>query len=136
MMVSNLISALVVTTLLIGNVACACAPISVEVPVEHHHHADAHDAHLPCDHEDCDSCLANTESCATSEFAELAADRDSRLPLQPKPIDSDQTDDAYALIEPGPPRASPWPTFVPTLADVSSPRASDTPIQRKDQLTE
>ena len=148
MNISNLVSAVIVVSLLIGNVACACDKVDLEIPLDSHHQHDAHHQHsdehhgsnqaqpAPCDHQNCDSCTSLESGC-TSEVKDVVyQDRETRLHPNQKNFELDSPDLDHAPVDTGQARAS--PRMVVLLEPYESPLflLADTPIQLKDQLTE
>ena len=144
MNISNLVSVVIVVSLLIGNVACACGKVDLAITPDSHHQHDAHHQHhgsdqaqpAPCDHQNCDSCTSLESSCTSEVKDAVYKERETRLhPIQ-KSFGLDIPDLDHVPIDTGQPRASPR-TAVPQ-GSYDSPLflLADTPIQRKDQLTE
>jgi len=148
MNISNLVSALIVVSLLIGNVVCACDKVESGIsPDSHHqhntqqqpsheHHGSNHAQQATCDHQNCDTCTSLESSC-TSEFKVLVdQERETRLHPNQKSFELDSSDLDYALLDTGQPRASPGGVVL--LEPYESPLflVAETPITRKDQLSE
>lgn len=143
MNISNLVSAVIVASLLIGNIACACNKVDSAVSPDAHHQHVGHDNHpesklaqqAPCDHQDCAGCESLKGSCVSGAYDAIHQDRETRLhPIQSTlGLDSPDLDDTPN--ETGQPRASP-PMVVLWVSYEPPPFLfADTPIQRKDQLT-
>jgi hypothetical protein len=140
---SKLLTALIATTLMFSNMACACASVDMSPePTTAHHHATSHDAidNAPCSHQDCEGCGDLLESCTTTDFSLAPVDQDARiLPSQKTDLerpDLEGPDLDIAFFDTGQawrslPEHISW---TPPITVVSW--VADTPIQRKDQLTE
>ena len=148
MSISNLTSAVIVASLLIGNVACACDKVDLAIPPDSHHQHDAHHQHshehhgsdqtrqTPCDHRNCDSCTSLESSCTSDVIDVVNQDRENRLLPNQKNVELDSPDLDHAPIDTGQPRASPRMVVVQETHEPPLFLLADTPIQRKDQLTE
>lgn len=128
-----------VAALLFANVACACAPSdkSSEPTSAHHHTANQDDTeNTPCPPpQDCDGCDELLDQCTTADSSLTPTVRDGQA-LLPQKIELDGPDLDLAILDTG----QTWGLLTsyigsqpgPTLA----PWVIDTPIRRKDQLTE
>ena len=140
---SKLLTVVIATTLMFSNMACACAPgdMSAEPTTAHHHVTSQSDVeNTPCPHQDCEGCGDLRESCTTADDSLTTVDRDARL-LPPQKPDPDVPDPGgpdldIAFLDTGPA----WRSLPGQISWTSpltiNPRVADTPIQRKDQLTE
>jgi hypothetical protein len=140
---SKLLTVVIATTLMFSNMACACAPgdMSAEPATAHHHVTSQSDVeNTPCSHQDCEGCGDLLESCTTADDSLTTVDRDARLlpPQKPDPDvpDSGGLDLDIAFLDTGPvwralPEHISWTSPLTTVS-----RVADTPVQRKDQLTE
>lgn len=152
MNLSNLVSAVIVASLLIGNVACACDKVDLAILPDSHHQHDAHHQHshehshkhqgsdqtlpAPCDHQNCASCTSLESSCASLVSDTVYQDRETRLHPVQKDFGLDSPDLDHAPIDAGQPRASPHMVVLQEPYEPPLFLLADTPIQRKDQLTE
>ncbi len=134
---SKLFSVVIVAALLFANIACACAPSGASSePPAHHHSANQDDPeNTPCPQQDCDGCDELLDRCTSADYSLALADRDvPTLPPQRMDLDGPDLDQAfsdtgqawgslraYSGSQPGSTRVA-W--------------VADTPIIRKDQLTE
>ena len=139
MNISNLVFAVIVASLLAGNVACACDKLDSGLSRDgHHQHQVSNPGHqAPCDHQRCDSCSSLESSCTSTAEDAAFLDRDTRLHALQKDLEPDHPDLESAPIDTGQPRASP-PLMVVMRGSYEPPAfpSADTPILRKDQLTE
>lgn len=144
MNISNLVSAVIVASLLIGNVTCACDKVDSAISPDAHHQQDSHHQHhgsdqaqqVPCDHKNCDGCDSLENSCTSTAYDAFHKDRENRLyPIQ-KEFGLDSPDLDHAPIDTGQPRPSPSMVVLRVSYEPPPYLLADTPIQRKDQLTE
>jgi hypothetical protein len=137
MKASKLFTVVLVTALIFANTACACASIAQGNDSAGHQHMMMQNAseHVPCHHQECEGCDERLDGCATPDYGVVSNDRDSRL-IGANPSNLDDPELELAFVDKGQPRASPAnhvlnaPYIRPLFRQV------DTPIQRKDQLTE
>ena len=134
---SKLFSVVIVAALLFANTACACAPSDMSSePTAHHHTTNQNDTeNTPCPHQDCDGCDQLLDRCTTADSSLALADRDART-LPPKKIDLDGPDLDLAILDTGQAWGS-SPAYIGSQPrSTPVPWVVDTPIRRKDQLTE
>jgi uncharacterized protein YecT (DUF1311 family) len=134
---SKLFTVVIVAALLFANVACACAPSDMYSEPPAHHHANSQDDNesTPCVDQDCDGCDELLNRCTTADYSVASADRDART-LPPKNIEVDGPDLDLAFLDTG----QAWGSLPPYTGSQPHPArvpwVTDTPIIRKDQLTE
>lgn len=140
---SKLLALVITAALLFSNIACACASgdMSSEATTAHHHTTSQGDVeNPPCPHQDCEGCGELLENCATADYGLAPIDRDARIqPSQKTNLDVpnlDGPDLDMAFLDTGQlkgvlPEHIGW---TPLLTAVYL--TEDTPIRRKDQLTE
>ncbi len=134
---SKLLTVVAAFALMFANIACACASTDMDSEPTAHHPSAGQDSdeNTPCLHEDCEGCDELLYSCAAADSSLGSVDRDART-LSPQKIDLDGPDLSLAFLDTGqtwtalPPHSIEW-TGSTALAWVA-----DTPIRRKDQLTE
>lgn len=90
---------------------------------------------MPCSHRDCQGCAEQLDGCSSTDYSLASADREKQVP-GPDSVDADGPDLDLAYIDTGqylptPPAGSPLRSAQPY-----SLRVLDSPIRRKDQLTE
>ncbi|WOJ98139.1 hypothetical protein R0137_06075 [Congregibacter brevis] len=139
---SKLFTVVLAAALMLSNIACACVSSAVasessnsSQTSDHHAASDNPAAGLQCAHQDCGGCDELQDSCATPDYTVVSAERDIRVAtLTEINLDSGDLDLIYTGVDP------PWypRTFrvAPPLDSVVVVRPLDTPINRKDQLTE
>lgn len=137
MKTSKLFIVVLATALMFANMACACASIAPSNDSTGHQHAAMQGAseHVPCHHRECEGCDELLDNCATPEYSVVSSDRDSRL-VGSNPSDLDDPELELAYVDTGQPRASPPNHALIARYKPALIRRADTPIQRKDQLTE
>lgn len=126
-----------------ANIACACAsndmdsePAGSEHASHHHHSANSDDNETTqCVHVDCDGCDELFDNCATPVYSVVSVDRDARM-LSVHKIDLDGPDLDLAFLDTG----QAWQPLPPQSYESRPSTAlswvADTPIRRKDQLTQ
>lgn len=133
---SKIFSAVFVAALLFANIACACAPSDASAEPPAHHHTTNQDdpENTPGPQQDCDGCDQLLDRCTSADYSLALVDRDARtLPPQrmdldgPDPDQASDTGQAWGSL-----RA--YGGSQPRLTRVAW--VADTPILRKDQLTE
>lgn len=138
---SKVLSVLLAVGLLLSNVACACASnamsrlTTADETAHHHNAADESMGDSPCAHTGCDDCADLEDSCTTPSYAAASAERDMRATLSAQePPDSGDLE----FIAPGsdPPWHTPARLVAPEIAALVTPLPLETPVQRKDQLSE
>jgi hypothetical protein len=139
---SKLLTIVLAAALMLSNIACACASSAVASESSNssqtfHHHAasDGPAGSMTCAHQDCDGCDELQDTCATPDYTVVSADRDIRVAtLTEIDLDNGGLDLIYTGVDP------PWhPRTLrldPALDSVVAVYLPDTPINRKDQLTE
>lgn len=139
---TKLFTVVLAAALMLSNIACACA--SSAVPSESsnssqtsHHHAVSDDpaGGMPCAHQECDGCDQRQDTCATPDYTVVSAEREIRVAtLTEIDLDSGNLDLIYTGVDP------PWNPLTlrlaPPVDSVVAVDRPDTPINRKDQLTE
>jgi len=137
MKTSKLFTVVLVTALMFANMACACAPAGPATDAVGHQHEAMQDSseHAPCHHQNCEGCEELLDRCATPDYKLASSDRDSRL-VGPNPSDLDGPELELAFVDTGQPRASPPSHALSVRYTPALNLRADTPIQRKDQLTE
>lgn len=139
---SKLLTIVLAAALMLSNIACACASSAVASESSNssqtfHHHAasDGPAGSMTCAHQDCDGCDELQDTCATPDYTVVSADRDIRVAtLTEIDLDNGGLDLIYTGVDP------PWhPRTLRldlALDSVVAVYLPDTPINRKDQLTE
>jgi hypothetical protein len=139
---SKLFTVVLAAALMLSNIACACASSAVasessnSSQTSHHHAAsDGPAGSMPCAHQDCDGCDELQDTCATPDYTVVSAERDIRVAtLTEIDLDNGGLDLIYTGVDP------PWHPrtlrLAPPLDSVVAVYLPDTPINRKDQLTE
>jgi hypothetical protein len=134
---SNLLTVAITVALLFANPACACAASDRDAEAVVHHHAagldSGHDA--PCRHQDCQGCDQIVDRCSTPEYCLTCGDRSTHLPAPPQ-ADPDGPDLHLATLDTGQTWSASKVPNEPLPLATSDLRATDTPIRRRDQLTE
>ena len=143
------ISLIAATSLLFANVACTCALAEThaghEAPTEHsNHHAQGHSEHqhgqaahtheAPADEDpSCHQMLAECPECGVGAALAVSQDREPRVSWIQSDF-GDQADHLLAITDPttDPRLVTAWSVG----AGGPAPPAVDSPITRKDQLTE
>lgn len=139
---SKLITFVLAAALMLSNIACACTSIDVAGESSSssqiaHHHATGDDpaGGITCAHQDCDGCDELQDTCATPDYTVVSAERDNRVAtLTEIDLDGGDLDLSYTGLD------SPWHPrtlrLAPPVDSVVAVYLPDTPINRKDQLTE
>ncbi|EAQ97729.1 hypothetical protein [Congregibacter litoralis] len=153
MRISKLSTIFLAVALMLSNIACACAWSGVasdnsdSSQTSHHHlgmdmgmdmglESDEPSARMPCAHQDCEGCDELQDSCATPDYRAVSTERDNRPGTA---FEADTYSGDFDLIDTvvDPPWHSPILQRVPPV-EISAVAVyrPDTPVKRKDQLTE
>lgn len=134
---SKLFNIAVVVALLFANMACACTPSDTNSePAVHHHTTNQDDAeNTPCSPQNCDGCDDMFARCTTGDSSFASVDREAWT-LLPKKIELDGPDLGQAILDTGQTRVALSTHIGSQSSSPPAPRVLDTPIRRKDQLTE
>ena len=134
---SKLLTVVIATALMFANIACACVSNDMGSEPNSHDHSVSQDDNqtAPCPHLDCDGCDNLLDNCTTADYSLVAVDWDART-LSRQKIDLDGPDLVLAFLDTG----QTWGAL-PThpnerTRSTTLPWVADTPIRRKDQLTE
>ena len=134
---SKLFTVVIAAALMFANMACACAPgdMSSEPPAHHHTTSQDDNESTPCPHQDSGGCDELLDRCTPVDYSLALADRDARtIPSQKIELDSPDLD--LAFLDTG----KAWRSLPPYTGSqphsARAPWVADTPISRKDQLTE
>ncbi len=133
----KLFNLVIVAALMLANVACACASVAPTADAAVHQHSAMQESseHAPCHHQDCNGCGELLDSCGTPEYSVESSDRANRL-AAPNQSAFDAPELEPAFIDTGQPSAIPSTHTLHGRYLTTLSRRANTPIQRKDQLTE
>ncbi|WP_439105809.1 hypothetical protein [Congregibacter sp.] len=142
MRMSKLSTIVLAVALMLSNIACACAWSGVasdnsDSSQTSHHHMESDDpsSSVLCAHQDCDGCDELQDSCATPGYTMVSTERDNRLGT---PFEADTYSGDLDLIDTV--VGLQWHARilqrVPIVENGFAVYRLDTPVNRKDQLTE